>query len=136
MAAASFKESGSDHMWTVFVLFLRSCSTSSSNYLQLSYRLSLSSRRFFLLLTSVTRFVETGLISFGNRSHFFMFSTTCYQQLTTATSCTSGTVNVLSAFKNPFHLVCPYFTDHARIANKMITRFLDLVISVSDASWL
>ena len=62
--------------------------------------------------------METGLISFGNRSHFFMFSTTCYQQLTTATSCTSGTVNVLSAFKNPFHLVCPYFTDHARIANK------------------
>ena len=90
--------------------------------------------------------MEIGLISFGNRSHFFMFFTTA------ATS--SGTVNELSAFKNLFHLVCPYFTDHARIANKskftesmqiilylvlfqlylVITRFLDLVISVSDAS--
>ena len=68
-----------------------------------------------------------------------------------ATSCTSG---IVSAFKNLFHLVCPYFTDHARIANKskstesiqiilhlvlfqlylVITRFLDLVISVSDVS--
>ena len=66
----------------------------------------------------------------------------------------SGTVNELSAFKNLFHLVCPYFTDHAHIANKskftesmqiilylvlfqlylVITRFLDLVISVSDVS--
>ena len=81
-----------------------------------------------------------------------MFFTTFYQQLTAAIS--SGTVNELSAFKNLFHLVCPYFTDHARIANKskftesmqiilylvlfqlylVITRFLDLVISVSDAS--
>ena len=98
--------------------------------------------------------METGLISSGNRSHFFMFSTTFYQQLTAATSCTSGTVNELSAFKNLFHLVCPYFTDHARIGNKskstesiqiilhlvlfqlylVITRFLDLVISVSDVS--
>ena len=96
--------------------------------------------------------METGLISSGNQSHFFMFSTTFYQQLTAATSCTSGTVNVLSTFKNLFHLVCPYFTDHARIDNKskstesmqiisvlfqlylVITRFLDLVISVSDAS--
>ncbi|XP_065892007.1 uncharacterized protein [Dysidea avara] len=76
-----------------------------------NYRLGLSSRRFFVLLTS----------------------------LTAATS--SGTVNELSAFKNLFHLVCPYFTDHAHIANKIlfqlylvITRFLDLVISVSDAS--
>ena len=96
--------------------------------------------------------MEIGLISFGNRSHFFMFFTTFYQQLTAATS--SGTVNELSAFKYLFHLVCPYFTDHARIANKskftesmqiilylvlfqlylVITRFLDLVISVSDAS--
>ncbi|XP_065906446.1 uncharacterized protein [Dysidea avara] len=68
-----------------------------------------------------------------------MFFTTFYQQLTAATL--SGTVNELSAFKNLFCLVCPYFTDHARIANKIlfqlylvITRFLDLVISVSDAS--
>ena len=81
-----------------------------------------------------------------------MFFTTFYQQLTAATS--SGTVNELSAFKNLFHLVCPYFTDHARIAIKskftesmqiilylvlfqlylVITRFLDLVISVSDVS--
>ena len=92
--------------------------------------------------------METGLISSGNWSYFFMF------QLTIATSCTSGTVNELSAFKNLFHLVCPYFTDHDRIANKskftesmqiifylvlfqlyvVITRFLDLVISASDAS--
>ena len=98
--------------------------------------------------------METGLISSGNQSYFFMFSTTFCQQLTAATSCTSGTVNVLSAFRNLFHLVCPYFTDHACIANKtkstesmqiilylvlfqlylVITRFLDLVISVSDAS--
>ena len=83
-----------------------------------------------------------------------MFSITFHQQLMAATSCTTGTVNELSAFKNLFHLVCPYFTDHARIANKskftesmqiilslvlfqlylVITRFLDLVISVSDAS--
>ena len=82
-----------------------------------------------------------------------MFSSTFYQQLTAATSCTSGTVNELSAFKNLFHLVCPYFTNHARIANKssstecmqilylvlfqlylVITRFLDLVVSVPDAS--
>ena len=96
--------------------------------------------------------METGLISSGNQSYFFMFFTTFYQQLTAATS--SGTVNELSAFKNLFRLVCPYFTDHARIANKskftesmqiiiylvlfqlylVITRFLDLVISVSDAS--
>ena len=62
--------------------------------------------------------METGLISSGNRSHFFMFSTTFYQQLTAATSCMSGTVNELSAFKNLFHLVCPYFTDHDCIANK------------------
>ena len=95
--------------------------------------------------------METGLISSENRSHFF---TTSYQQLTAATSCTSGTVNELSAFKNLFHLVCPYFTDYAYITNKskstesmqiilylvlfqlylVITRFLDLVISVSDAS--
>ena len=81
-----------------------------------------------------------------------MFFTTFYQQLTAATL--SGTVNELSAFKNLFCLVCPYFTDHARIANKskftesmliilylvlfqlylVITRFLDLVMSVSDAS--
>ena len=46
-----------------------------------------------------------------------MFST-IYQQLTAATSCMSGTVNELSAFKNLFHFVCPYFTDHAHIANK------------------
>ena len=88
--------------------------------------------------------------------HFFWepvsFLHVFHQQLTAATS--SGTVNELSAFKNLFHLVCPYFTDHARIANKskftesmqiilylvlfqlylVITRFLDLVISVSDAS--
>ena len=81
-----------------------------------------------------------------------MFSITFHQQLTTATSCTTGTVNELSAFKNLFHLVCPYFTDHAHIAKftesmqiilylvlfqlyLVITRFLDLVISVSDASW-
>ena len=98
-----------------------------------NYRLSLSSSRFFLLLTSVNkytecsvynlylplfRFVETGLTSSGNRFHFFLFSTTFHQQLMAATSCTSGTVNELSAFKNLFHLVCPYFTDHARIANK------------------
>ena len=57
--------------------------------------------------------METGLISSGNRSHFFMFFTTFYQQLTAATL--SGTVSV---FKNLFRLVCPYFTDHARIANK------------------
>ena len=96
--------------------------------------------------------METGLISSGNRSHFFMFFTAFYQQLTAATS--SGTVNELSAFKNLFRLVCPYFTDHARIANKskftesmqiilylvlfqlylVITRFLDLVMNVSDAS--
>ena len=96
--------------------------------------------------------METGLISSGNWSHFFIFSTTFYQQLTAATS--PGTVNEFSAFKNLFHLVCPYFTDHARIANKskftesmqiilylvsfhlylVITRFLDLVIGVSDAS--
>ena len=62
--------------------------------------------------------METGLVFSGNRSHFFMFSTTFYQQLTAATSCMSGTVNELSAFKDLFHLVCPYFTDHARIANK------------------
>ena len=60
--------------------------------------------------------METGLISSGNRSHFFMFFTTFYQQLMAATL--SGTVNELSAFKNLFRLVCPYFTDHARIANK------------------
>ena len=66
----------------------------------------------------IYRFVETGLISSGNRSHFFMFSITFHQQLTAATSCMTGTVNELSAFKNLFHLVCPYFTDHARIANK------------------
>ena len=98
------------------------------------------------------RFVETGLISSGNRSHFFMFFTTFYQQLTAATL--SGTVNELSAFKNLFRLVCPYFTDYARITNKskftesmqiilylvlfqlylVITRFLDLGISVSDTS--
>ena len=60
--------------------------------------------------------METGLISSGNRSHFFMFFTTFYQQLTAATL--SGTVNELSAFENLFCLVCPYFTDHARIANK------------------
>ena len=35
-----------------------------------------------------------------------------------ATSCTSDTVNELSAFRNLFHLVCPYFTYHAHIANK------------------
>ena len=35
-----------------------------------------------------------------------------------ATSCKSGIVNELGAFKNLFHLVCPYFTDHARIPNK------------------
>ena len=90
--------------------------------------------------------METGLISSG------MFFTTFYQQLTAATL--SGTVNELSVFKNLFRLVCPYFTDHAHIANKskftesmqiilylvlfqlylVITRFLDLVISVSDAS--
>ena len=97
--------------------------------------------------------METGLISSGNRSHFFMFSTTFHQQLTAATSCTTGTVNELSAFKNLFHLVCPYFTDHACIGKSksiesiqiilylvlfqlylVITRFLDLVINVSDAS--
>ncbi|XP_065915836.1 uncharacterized protein [Dysidea avara] len=87
MAAASFKESGSDHMWTVLFFFhgvvqrhLLIILTAGRNY-----RLGLSSRKFFLLLTS----------------------------LTAATS--SGTVNELSAFKNLFHLVCPYFTDHARI---------------------
>ncbi|XP_065908171.1 uncharacterized protein [Dysidea avara] len=135
MAAASFKESGSDHMWTVLFFFhgvvqrhLLIILTAGRNY-----RLGLSSRKFFLLLTSVC----------GNWSHFFWepvsFLHTFYQQLTAATS--SGTVNELSAFKNLFHLVCPYFTDHARIANKIlfqfylvITRFLDLVISVSDAS--
>ena len=104
-------------------------------------------------IITFVRFVETGLISSGNRSYFFMFSTTFYQQLTIAISCMSGTVNELSAFKNLFHLVCPYFTDHARISNKSkftesmqiiylvlfqlyvgITRFLDLVISLSDAS--
>ena len=78
-----------------------------------------------------------------------MFSTTFYQQLTAVTSCTSGTVNELSAFKNLFHLVCPYFTDHARIANKskstesmqiicslvfIVLSDYDLVISASDAS--
>ena len=60
--------------------------------------------------------MKTGLISSGNRSHFFVFFTTFYQQLTAATL--SGTVNELSAFKNLFRLVCPYFTDHVRIANK------------------
>ena len=95
--------------------------------------------------------METGLISSGNQSHVFHYF---YQQLTATTSCTSGTINELSASKNLFHLVCPYFTDHAHIANKskstesmqiilylvlfqlylVITRFLDLVISVSDAS--
>ena len=104
------------------------------------------------LYLSSFRFVETDLISSGNRSHLFTFFTTFYQQLMAATL--SGTVNELSAFKNLLHLVCPYFTDHARIANKskftesmqiilylvlfqlylVITRFLDLVISVSDAS--
>ena len=64
----------------------------------------------------VSFLLGTGLISSGNWSRFFIFSTTFYQQLTAATS--SGTVNELSAFKNLFHLVCPYFTDHARIANK------------------
>ncbi|XP_065884588.1 uncharacterized protein [Dysidea avara] len=58
----------------------------------------------------------------GNWSHFFWepvsFLHTFYQQLTAATS--FGTVNELSAFKNLFHLVCPYFTDHARIANKIV----------------
>ena len=67
--------------------------------------------------------METGIISSGYRSYFFMFFTTFYQQLMAATSCTSGTVNELSAFKNLFHLVCPYFTDHARIANK--SKFTD-----------
>ncbi|XP_065892822.1 uncharacterized protein [Dysidea avara] len=92
MAAASFKESGSDHMWTVLFFFhgvvqrhLLIILTAGRNY-----RLGLSSRKFFLLLTS----------------------------LMAATS--SGTVNELSAFKNLFHLVCPYFTDHARIANKIV----------------
>ena len=47
-----------------------------------------------------------------------LISSCFYQQLTVATSCMSGTVNKLSAFKNLFHLVCPYFTDHDRIANK------------------
>ena len=47
-----------------------------------------------------------------------LISSCFYQQLTVATSCTSGTVNELSAFKNLFHLVCPYFTDHDLIANK------------------
>ncbi|XP_065892237.1 uncharacterized protein [Dysidea avara] len=111
-----------------FVLFSWSCSTSSSNYLQLNYRLSLSSRRF-LLLTSVSLWK---LVSFLPGTG--LISSCFYQQLTVATSCTSGTVNELSAFKNLFHLVCPYFTDHDLIANKMITRFLDLVISASDVS--
>ena len=72
--------------------------------------------------------METGLISSGNQSHFFMFSTTFYQQLT-ATSCMSGTVNELNDFKNLFHLVCPYFTDHARIANKSkSTKSMQIII--------
>ena len=73
--------------------------------------------------------MEIDLISSGNWSHFFTFSTTFYQQLTAATSYTSGTVNELSAFKNLFHLVCPYFTDHARIANKSkSTKRLQIVL--------
>ncbi|XP_065914528.1 uncharacterized protein [Dysidea avara] len=108
MAAASFKESGSDHMWTVLFFFhgvvqrhLLIILTAGRNY-----RLGLSSRKFFLLLTSVSLWK---LVSFLH---------TFYQQLTAATL--SGTVNELSAFKNLFHLVCPYFTDHARIANKIV----------------
>ena len=74
--------------------------------------------------------METGLISSGNRSHFFMFFTTFYQQLMVATS--SGTVNELSAFKNLFHLVCPYFTDHARIANKSkFTESMQIILYVT-----
>ena len=61
--------------------------------------------------------METGLISSENRSHFFIFFTTFYQQLTAATL--SGTVNELSVFKNLFRLVCPYFTDHARMLTKV-----------------
>ncbi|XP_065903669.1 uncharacterized protein [Dysidea avara] len=91
MAAASFKESGSDYMWTV-LFFLHGVVQRHLliTYSCRNYRLCLSSRRFFLLLTS----------------------------LTAATL--SGTVNELSAFKNLFRLVCPYFTDHARIANKIV----------------
>ena len=75
----------------------------------------------------VFRFVETGLISSGNRSYFFMFLSTA-----DATSCTSGTVNELSAFKNLFHLVCPYFTDHDRIANKSkFTESMQIISLVS-----
>ncbi|XP_065894723.1 uncharacterized protein [Dysidea avara] len=90
MAAAYFKESGSDHMWTVLFFFHGVVQRHLLITAGRNYRLGLSSRRFFLLLTS----------------------------LMAATL--SGTVNELSAFKNLFRLVCPYFTDHARIANKIV----------------
>ncbi|XP_065894719.1 uncharacterized protein [Dysidea avara] len=115
MAAAYFKESGSDHMWTVLFFFHGVVQRHLLITAGRNYRLGLSSRRFFLLLTSVC----------GNWSHFFWepasylhVFTTFYQQLMAATL--SGTVNELSAFKNLFRLVCPYFTDHARIANKIV----------------
>ena len=76
MAAASFKESGSDHMWIVFFFFdgvvrphlliTYSCKCIKPDRVFIlffqkdrNYRLSLSSRRFFLLLTSVSKYTES-----------------------------------------------------------------------------
>ena len=72
MVAASFKESGSDHMWAVLFFFhgvvqrqiTYSCKCIKPDCVFIHFLfnrvgITVSSRRFFLLLTSVSKYTES-----------------------------------------------------------------------------